>query len=85
MKIENQDIEALIDVSQFLKDLTDHPEDCRYKKDWSKMREHVRKVYIMLLQASSKGTPGIERLIQKGIDDGTPTAEAIRRLCPLTN
>jgi len=84
MKIENNDIDYLIDVTVFLSDLAKHPEDYRYKKNFAAMAAHVRKVYILLLQASSRNEPGVKHLIEKGIKNDSPAAETIRRLCPET-
>lgn len=43
MRIENSDIDCLIDVSVFLKVLADHPEDCRHKKPFKiGMNESVK-------------------------------------------
>lgn len=85
MRIENSDIDALIDVSVFLKQMSDHPENCRYKKPFDVWHERVRKTYILLLQASEKGQAGIKHLIKKGIENDSPTATAVRVFCPTLN
>ena len=85
MKILHSDIECLIDLSAILKELEEHPEYCYRKKPWGLMRERVRKVYMMLLNASEKGEKGFEELYKRGIDDDTDAAKAIRTLCPHLN
>lgn len=82
MRIENSDIDALIDISVFIKELADHPENCRHKKPFSAWHERIRKVYILLLNTSEKGQAGIDHLIKKGIANDSETATAIRLLCP---
>ena len=63
MKIENSDIDCMIDISVFLKQMADHPEDCRYLKPFNVWHERLRKVYILLLNASEKGQLGIKHLV----------------------
>lgn len=82
MKIENSDIDCLIDISVFLKSMADHPEDCRHKKPFHIWHERLRKVYILLLNSSEKGQSGIEHLVKKGIREDSETATAIKLLCP---
>lgn len=82
MRIENSDIDCLIDVSVFLKVLADHPEDCRHKKPFEIWHERIRKVYILLLNASEKGQAGVEHLVKKGVQDDSPVGEAVKLLCP---
>lgn len=84
MKIENSDIDCLIDISVFLKELAEHPEYCRFKRPFEVWHERLRKTYILLLQASEKGQSGIEHLIKKGIENDSMAAEAVRKLCPKT-
>jgi hypothetical protein len=82
MKIENSDIDCMIDISVFLKELADHPEDCRHKKPFDVWHERLRKVYILLLNASEKGQTGIEHLIKKGVQNDSPIGETVKLLCP---
>lgn len=82
MKIENSDIDCMIDISVFLKELADHPENCRHKKPWAVWHERIRKVYILLLNSSEKGQAGFDYLIKKGIANDSETVTAIKLLCP---
>lgn len=82
MKIENSDIDCLIDISVFLKGLSNHPENCRFKEPFEIWHSHIRKVYILLLQASEKGNAGTKHLTEKGINNDNATSDAIRLLCP---
>jgi len=83
-RIENSDIDCMIDVSVFLADLAKNPQDCRHKKPFEIWHERLRKIYILLLNASEKGQPGIEHLIKKGIANDTAAGKAVTLLCPHT-
>lgn len=82
MRIENSDIDCLIDISVLLKKLASHPTMCFYRHPYSVWHERVRKVYILLLNASEKGQMGIKDLVEKGVKDDSPVANAVRVLCP---
>jgi hypothetical protein len=72
----------MIDISVFLKGLAEHPEDCRYKKPFDIWHERLRKVYILLLNASEKGQSGIKYLVKKGVQNDSSVCEAVKLLCP---
>lgn len=82
MRIENSDIDALIEVSIWLKAMAEVPVYCESRKKFEELRQRTRKVYILLLNATQNGQLELKRLCEKGVDDNSPTAEAIRRLCP---
>ena len=81
-KINQTDIEALIEVSTWLKSMANVPDECESKKKFNVLHQHVRKVYMVLLQASDFGQQTIEQLMRKGLSDETLRAAAIRTLCP---
>ena len=84
MRIEQNDIDCLIEISVFFKSLVDAPKSvvmCTSMREW---HERLRKIYILLMQASDKGQLGLERLVKEGIPDNSAAAEAIRALCPHT-
>lgn len=82
MKIENSDIDALMEASIWLKSAAESPDFCDSKAKFEALHQRVRKVYILLLNATARGQLELKRLCEKGIGDYTPTAEAIRALCP---
>ena len=84
MRIEQSDIDCLIEVSVWLKSMAEAPDDSVFKKRFCEWHERLRKVYILLMQVSDKRQQGLEQLIKKGIADDSPAAVAIRNLCPHT-
>jgi len=84
MRIEQSDIDCLIELSVWLKSLADLPVGDNMKVPVVEWHERVRKVYILLMQASDKGQLGLERLTKEGISDDSAAAKAIRALCPKT-
>lgn len=84
MRIEQSDIDCLIEVSVFFKGLREAPGVIQFCPSMSDWHERLRKIYILLMQASDKGQLGLECLIKKGISEDTAAAKAIRALCPHT-
>jgi hypothetical protein len=82
MRIEQRDIDTLIDVTVWLKTLAQLPDDSVFKAPMKQWYQTTRKIYILLLNASEKGQPGLKDLCKKGVDDKGTVANAIRRLCP---
>lgn len=81
-KIEASDIDALVDTVEILCNLRDLNVLPSEKEKFSRLAQHTRKVYILLLNASERGQLELKRLCESGIADDKPAAEAIRRLCP---
>lgn len=82
MRITNEDIDALIDVASILRNLADIQ---RTPDDELKFRtqcHHVRKVYILLIKASSREIIDLHQLIFEGIVDDPQLDKAITALCP---
>lgn len=84
MKIEQGDIDCLIEVSVYLKSLADFPESASCGTTLLEWRQRVQKIYILLLQASEKGQLGLKALTAQGVPDDSAAAKAIRALCPFT-
>jgi hypothetical protein len=81
-KIETSDVDALIEVTEYMKNFADIqviPDD---KAKFNTLAQHVRKVYILLLNASERGQLELKRLCNTGIPDDEPATAAIKALCP---
>ena len=81
-RIESSDIDALIDISEILCNLRDLNVLASEKNKFEALHQRVRKVYILLLNASEKGQMKLQQLCTIGIPDNSRTAAAIRTLCP---
>jgi hypothetical protein len=82
VKILPSDIDALIEAVEYIKNFADIQILPADKAKFDTLAQHVRKVYILLLNATEKGQMELKRLCDKGIPDNTDTAAAIRTLCP---
>ena len=81
-RIENSDIDALIEVVEYLKNFADIqviPDD---KRKFVLLAQHTRKVYILLLNASERGQLELKRLCETGTPEHSALSVAIRALCP---
>lgn len=81
-KIEASDIDALIEIVEYMKNFADIqvlPDD---KKKFTLLAQHARKVYILLLNATEKGQLELKRLCLVGIPEHSNLSAAIRALCP---
>lgn len=82
MKIEQRDIDCLIDLSVWLKSMIDGDNSGIFGPRFIEWHERVRKIYILLLMASDKGQLDLSSLTKKGVPEDCSTAQAIRLLCP---
>jgi hypothetical protein len=93
MKILKSDIDALIDAAHSLQgianDLRDKnalqvigPEQLKLADFYQGMAHRCRKVYILLLWASTQNEWPMHRLCVEDLPDDALVNEAIRNLCP---
>lgn len=82
MRITNTDIDAMIDVSVELNMLAKNALLPATKAKHLRQCHHVRKVYILLLQASGRDPIDLKQLCFDGISDEKQVCDSIRRLCP---
>ena len=82
MRITNTDIDALIDVSLVLRNLADMQVLQSEQAKFRGMCYHVRKIYILLLKASSHKAIDLHQLIFEGIMDDPALDYAIKSLFP---
>jgi hypothetical protein len=82
MKITNNDIDALIDVSVHLNILAGKTTEPVLKNMYTRQCHHVRKIYLMLLHASGRDPLDLRQLCFEGIAEDAAIVAGIKRLCP---
>lgn len=82
MKLTNSDIDALIEVTQYIKNFADIQVIPADKTKFTVLAHHCRKVYMILLHSSGRTVADLRQLIIKGIDNSPELDVAIRNLCP---
>lgn len=82
MRITNADIDALIDTAQILKNLEDMNMLPAEKLKFRTLCHHVRKVYILFLQASGREIIDLRQMVFDGVIDDPELDTAITALCP---
>lgn len=81
-RIENSDIDALIEVVEYLKNFADIQVLPSQNQKFNILAQHTRKVYILLLNASDKGQLELKRICYSGLPEHAAVSVAIRVLCP---
>ena len=82
MRITNMDIDSLIDVSVELQRQSNKDTDPMYSNMHRRQCHHVRKIYLLLLQASGRDREDLRQLCFTGISDELDVVTGIKRLCP---
>jgi len=76
------DIDSLIDVSVELNRQAQADTDPLYANMHRRQCHHVRKIYLLLLQASGRDREDLRQLCFTGISDEIDVVTGIKRLCP---
>ena len=82
MRITNMNIDALIDVSIELNRQAESDTNPLYRNMHLRQCHHVRKIYLLLLQASGRDREDLRQLCFTGISDELDVVTGIKRLCP---